>query len=633
MKKEFLTNLIEDIKEEMSSVHHEHYIPDIITFCENSNWLGLSCHDTNPIYLYPMQKIILKSFYRGSIGNENLELTDDEINLCVKLGLNSSNKGDVLGKYYSNILFTQLVLIWGRRASKDFITSLIALYEAMKLLECPGGDPYALYELSSANTINILTVANSKKQAQIAFTEIREKLIQSAYFQDKYMRDGIGASSIYLLTPQDKEDNKKLVKRGITSKKGSIGIIVGHSNSDSLLGMGCIVLILDEVASYKTTGGASSGDRIYAALTPTLSTYCRKFYKKNEDGEFELDENNQKIVTERIYDGKVISISSPRAQEGKFYELYNSADEAEDRLVCRLPTWEVNPTHTRESLRKTYASMSESEFNMEFGAEFSGVGSEFFFTEEQVDSCFRGHNLIDNKIGRAGCVYFCHIDPATSSHNYALIILHKQFFMNQETKKTDFMVIVDHIRYWSPSAGKPISINEVDDYVVGLKRRFHIGILTYDQWNSQQSILKLRKAGIPNKETRFTFAYKNQIYRELENLINAGKLKIPFSNLLRNEMLQLQRKFKPNGFKVFPKTEGDGVKSDDLVDALAGACYMVIKKQTDMLPTSQLVDTGITPQSNQIAWRNMQGGYYGFGTGQQVAHQLEKRNSWPNYKR
>ena len=371
IKSKLVSDLISEIKEDISPVEvGTPLIPDIITFCEDSEWLGLQENPTNPIYLYPVQKIILKAFYRGSIGNENIELTEQELQMCRSLGLVDSDKGDLIGKYNGGELFRELVLVWGRRASKDFLVSIIALYEAMKLLECPGGDPYTLYELSSATTINILTVANAKDQARRAFDEIREKLIYSKYFRDKYTKDGVGSSSIYLLTPRDKKDNKKFREKGLPTKKGSIGIIVGHSNSDSLLGMGCIVLILDEVASYKTTGGSSSGDRIYTALTPTTSTYCRKIYEKDDNGNIVIDEYKQKVVKKRFYDGKVISISSPRAKEGKFYELFSTADQVKHRLVCRLSTWEVNPTHTRESLRKSAPSLSETEFNMEFGADF-----------------------------------------------------------------------------------------------------------------------------------------------------------------------------------------------------------------------------------------------------------------------
>ncbi len=542
-KKQSVGDLIEDIQSDLEqSLKRE--IPDIVTFVDSEEWLGLKKRKNNPIELFPMQKIMLKAFYRGSIGNENLTLTELELQLLEDNGLNSPDRGNVIGKYYNGELFRELVLVWGRRSGKDFIVSIIALYEAMKLLECEGGDPYAMYGLSSANTINILTVANAKAQANIAFSEIREKLLYSPYFRDKYTKEGMTAGAVYLLTPQDKKDNKEFKEKGLPQKKGSIGIVVGHSNSDTLLGMGCIVLILDEVASYKTTGGSSSGDRIYAALTPTVQTYVRNIYAKDKNGEFVINKHGQKVTQERIYDGKIISISSPRAKEGKFYELFDKSPTIPTRLSMRVATWNINPKHTRESLRADNNTMSETEFNMEFGADFSGTGLESFFTEEQIKPCFYGHNLQNVKMGSPGKVYFAHLDPATSSHNYALVVLHRECFLNRETMKADFRIIVDHIKVWTPLRG-PINPNEVMAYVIGLKRKFHLGLITYDAFTSQESILKMRKAGIPNKETKFLPTYKFTIYKELENLINTGRLFIPYDQLLYQEMVELQRKFTP----------------------------------------------------------------------------------------
>ncbi len=622
-------DLIDDITNDIDiiGISSKSKIPDIITFVESKEWLGLPTHPTNPIILYPMQRIMLKTFYRGSLGNENLVLTNDEIMLCQEYGLDNDDKGNVLEKYDTEILFRELVLVWGRRSGKDFVVSIIALYEAMKLLECPGGDPYAMYELSSATPINILTVANAKIQAKIAFDEIKEKLLYSDYFRDKFVKDGITSSSIYLLTPQDKKNNKEFKEKGIPQKKGSVGIVVGHSNSDSLLGMGCIVLILDEVAAYKTTGGASSGDRIYTALTPTVQTYCRKTYVKDENNNFVYNEYGQKEIATRIPDGKIISISSPRAQEGKFYEMFRDASQVNNRLAMRLPTWEVNTIHSRQVLRDDVNTMSDAEFNMEFGAEFSGMGLESFFSEDQVNGCFKGHNFKDHDIGTPGNVYFIHIDPASSSHNYALVVLHKEYFMDPVTQKAQFMVIVDHIKHWSPVHG-PINPEEVTHYIIGLKRRFRIGLLTYDSWASQESIRLMRKAGIPNKETKFTGPYKIKIYREFENLVNSGRILIPFvdsdgGTLLRNEMIELQRKFTPNGFKVMPKKEGDGTKSDDIVDCVAGAAYVAIEKQISRLPNMMLVECG-NPGANGQVWRGPSG-VIGIGQGHQVAKNIADR--------
>ncbi len=591
-------------------------IPDIMTFVNDPEWLGLG------LDLYPIQQIALKCFYRGSQGNKNLELNEAELNLLERLGCNGPNKGDVLGKYHNGEVFKDLVLVWGRRSGKDFVTSIIALYEAMKLLECEGGDPYKMYELGDANTINIITIANSQEQAKLAFAEMRAKLLKSKYFKDKFHSDGFTANSIYLLTPADKIENIERKEKKLPQKKGSIGLVVGHSNSDSLLGMGCIVLLLDEVATYK------NADKIYQAMMPTIATYNRREYATDENGDFIFDEFGQKQVHKTHYDGKLISISSPRGKEGKFYEFYKNAPDTANRLMMRLSTWEVTPQRRKE-LRKEFAAMTEGEFNMEFGAEFSGIGLENFFSEDQVNSCFIGHNCNLVEMGRPGNhVYFAHFDPATSSHNYALVVLHKEFFMNPDTKKADFMVIVDHVKYWHPSEGKPLDVFEITDYLIGLKRRFRLGLLTYDQFSSQECILKLRKASIPNKLIRFNRSMKMSIYKELENLINGGRLLIPCqaeTSLLQTEMIELRRKFDGQGFKVTPMQEGDGAKTDDIVDCLAGACYSAIEKQISRLPGGRMAQSP-GGSNNDIVWRNMQGGVMGVGSGGQVAKMMDQRS-------
>jgi len=517
-------------------------------------------------------------------------------------------------------------------SGKDFCVSIIALYEALKLLECPGGDPFGYYNIADANPINILTVANSQAQSGVAYAEIRSKLLSSKYFTDKYIKDGLEEGKVYLLTPKDKEENRNFAARDMGLKtKGSIVIEVGHSNSATLLGKGVFVLILDEVASYRTTGGASSGDRIYASLTPTIATYYRKVPVLDSDGKQKVDDKGEP-ENDIIYDGKTISISSPRGKEGKFWELFSQADLYDTRLACRLPSWDVMPARTRQSLKREFSSMSEEEFEMEFGAEFSGIAGENFFSEEHTKSCFKG-NIRFRKTGEPGQIYFLHLDPAATSHNYALALVHKQIFLNEETRKADYMIMVDLLKYWHPTTNQPVIASVVDEFVIKLKRLFRIGMVTYDAWNSIESKLRLRKAGLPNKETRFTNRHKMVIYSELLQIVNAGKLIVPNNDpaatLLMDEMVGLQKKVIPTGYRISARRNGDGIKTDDLVDALAGACYSAINMNANMLPQGKMVNMGIVPQPNERVWQGMQGPI-GSGTGQQVADALANRQPWRN---
>jgi hypothetical protein len=623
-----INSLIKNSKSLLNTtVTDKPYIPDIITFCYDPAYLGFSALAT-PINLYPVQELILKCFYRGSEGNEHLVLTPEDIKLCETRGLNNSKNGNIIEKWHSGELFRELVLVWGRRSGKDFTIAIIALYEAMRLLESPGGDPYSRYKLGSASPFTILTIANSQGQARILYNEIREKFIHAPYFRDKFSPDGLTQDSIYMLTPKDKHDNAEFAKKGWPQKLGSIRVVSGHSNSDSLLGLGCYVLLLDEVASFKTTGGSSSGDRIYTALTPTTKTYARREVIMDNYGSPILGPDGEPL-TKTVYDGKIISISSPRGMDGVFWNLYTKAEAAKHMLMCRLPTWDVNVHQNEHDLRASEPLMTDERFRMEYGAEFSGTEGENFFPPKNVEKCF-ANNYKLRDMGEPGKTYFAHLDPAKSSHNYVLAIVHKEPFINQTTKQIDFYIVLDHMRVWSPKEGQPIQLERVDEHMLWVNTRFHLALVTYDQWNSQHSVNRLRRAGIPAMETIFNKNYKIQIYDELYALVTHNEQKLilpPECELLKNEMLNLQRKFMGQGYRIYPKTEGE-CKTDDCCDALAGACFNALKTDAGRLPQGALVNTGVVPSSNHMLWRSMQGTPYGYGSGQQVSHQLERRGAY-----
>lgn len=612
-KKVSIINKIEEMKATITGTvdfNKINYIPDIITFCYDQNYLNFK---EQGLKLRPFQEILLKVFYRGSFGNENLKLTEEEIELCKKHELNNPENGDILGKYDSDATFRELVIVWGRRSGKGFFQSIIAAYEAMKLLECKGGDPYVIYNISKAQPISILTIANSGDQAEGAFKEIRSRLLESKYFSDKIIAEGVETKRIFILTKADKIKNQELTSKGYPVQKGSIVVEVGHSNADTLRGKQVIVGILDEVAMYKQTGGSSSGEEIYKMMTPALSTFKR----------IENDKNGKEII---IYDSKIISISSPKGEEGIFYKLFVDTPKVKTRLSIRQPSWIVNPTETEESLREVNSQMTDEEFLMEIGAEFSGTGGSSFFLRESVEDCFKpGYKL--EEYGKPGKIYFAHLDPATSSHNYALVVVHKEIYYNEKEKKPDFYIVVDHIKYWHPTPTKHINNDMIDDYVIGLKNRFHLGLVTYDSWNSINSINKLRQSGIPAKMTRYTKRFKMIIYDEINGLVNTNRLKIPIHSLLRAEMIGLQRRFSPpTGFKVYPKGDSD-VNTDDLIDALSGACYQALCQEEKRLPCGTTVNMPMTMQSGQRQWNTMSGPI-GYGTGGQVARELEKRSSY-----
>jgi len=596
---EELVSLLEKIKTVVKAKSNEQYIPNIIEFCNSPYYLNLP---GNNVTLYPMQQIILKVFYKGQPGNEKIELTEEEIQLLFELKLDN-----VLEKYHGEDLFRELVLVLGRRSGKDFLVSLMALYEVMRLLEIPGGSPFKYYNIAEGNPIFILTVANSADQARILFTEIKEKMTSSEYFRDKVGH--IEADKISLRTPQDITKQKDLLEDGLDNAaskiKGSVVIMSGHSNSESLLGKRIYALLLDEVASFKSTGGKTSGDRIYSALSPATADFVRKTGR--------IDENGDEIA---VMDSKIISISSPRSEEGMLFKLYNDTPNAISRVAFKLPTWKVSKQWKESMLRQEFKFMSINDFNMEFGAEFSGTAGEKYIPDHYVDEAIEiGAELkLSQAIsGVPGMVYYAHLDPASTSHNYALVVLHTEERMRlaerngQIIKEKAKMFIIDHLKCWQPSGGQSINVHEVDQYVVDLARRFRFAMVSYDNWNSQASVQLLRRKGIPTKITPFRREYKMKIYSQLEDLLVNHQLAIPrknpYSETMEMELKCLKRIFLPTGFKIEPNPEAQ-ITTDDFADALAGACGSASESMYTGYPQGGLVNMPQSPSTGSNSqWR------------------------------
>lgn len=503
-----------------------------------------------------------------------------------------------------NFVANDIVL---HNSGKDFMVSLMALYEVMRLLEMPGGSPFKFYNIAEGNPVFILTVAMSSDQARILFTEITQKMTSSVYFRNKIGH--MEADKISLLTPQDIEKQKQLLKDGLDNAaskiKGSVVIMSGHSNSESLLGKRIYALLLDEVASFKTTGLKTSGDRIYSALGPSTADFVRKTGK--------LDEEGNEIS---VLDSKIISISSPRSEEGMLFKLYNDAPNTPTRLAFKLPTWKVSKQWPESMLRQEFKFMSANDFNMEFGAEFSGTAGEKYIPDHYIDEALEigaELNLAQSNAGIPGIVYYAHLDPAATSHNYALVVLHVEERMRlaekngQIVKEKTKMFIIDHLKCWQPVGGTSINVHEVDQYVADLARRFRFGMISYDNWNSQSSVQMLRRKGIPTKITPFRREYKMKIYDHLEHLLVNHQLaiprKTPFSQMVEQELKCLKRIYLPTGFKIEPNPDAQ-ITTDDFCDALAGACGLASETMYTGYPQGALVNMPQMPSlGSNSQWR------------------------------
>jgi len=182
------------------------------------------------------------------------------------------------------------------------------------------------------------------------------------------------------------------------------------------------------------------------------------------------------------------------------------------------------------------------------------------------------------------------------------------------TKEKIKLFVVDHMKAWQPLAKSAISILEVDQYITNLAKRFRFAMVSYDNWNSESSVQMLRRKGIPVKKTPFRKQYKMLIYDNLHDLFVNNQIALPnkgpYVQLMEMELKCLKRVYSPTGFKILPNPEGQ-VVTDDLCDAVAGACGSALENIYTGYPQSGVVNMPQIPsaEGNSNQWNIGSGRY------------------------
>ena len=513
----------------------------------------------------------------GEISNEELELQKlqerqvsdkfaTEMDLITKGDLLPEVKKQILDKIKMRRRFFELVLVMGRRGSKSFIVCIIALYEAYKLLQM--GHPQSRIPSAIDSTVfTICNVAVSQKQADSAiFTPLSSYVNSSPFFTQCI--GGQNSQEIHLLTEHDKQENVLRKKKGLDPLTGTIQIICGHSNSSSLVGRSMIVVIIDEMAEMAQEGGAGVDYELYEKLLPAISSFGLEY-------------------------GKMVSISNPLGPHGKLYDLYKDSFDSKNSLMFQLSTHEANPFIPLDFL-EAQKTRNPVTYEMFYGARFGDAGSSPWIQAEYVDKAFEnGYCRSRLEMGEPGVSYYAHLDPARSNDYYALAIVHPEMtgYYNPDGSPIN-KIIVDHIHVWKPVNDHKIDSNEVDQYIINLSQKIFLKQVSYDQWESENSIKKLKGFNINAVCTTFNPDYKRLAYGELYELFVSGRIEFYGKNTIiaqpngtimelneideaKKQFKLLQQKFQANKRKIYTLPNA----FDDIPDALAGACYQALQKQ------------------------------------------------------
>ena len=563
---------------------------DAYIFCTSTKYLGEN--------LFPWQSLAIKVIYglweKYPIIEEEQKILDtlkDEWH--IDLNLAERDPGAFI---------EILILVLGRRAGKSSLISFIQSFEAYQLI-CKG-DPQKYYRLRMRHPIWIVNCAKDGDQAQDPFRLCKDNIRRIPFFSKYVDWSKDNESELRLFTPADLYENEKIRKsnsarpRGTPKKnmlEGSIMIAAFTTSAASKRGKAIKCLILDEFAHFdraKSIGGGATEEDILAEMPQTDYAMLKALSPSTKD--FIL-------MDERIFDGRIIMISSPREKGGEFYRHYCLAGGWEQTnpfrddinpayLLMQLSSWQCNPKYPRSIFDSDYQKDPVGA-NMEYGGHF-GEPSTSFIDSSKVDAMIipdlplRYHGTWQHN-------YIVSVDPASKGDTYAVAWGH----MEGPT------IFVDGIHGFRPEishnaiTGKIITIPvqgpDVADFIINLVESLGVSgevlEVVFDQWNSQDSIIKLRSRGIIAIETFFTNKYKNHMYTNFLEKLNQGAVKVfgaPPENVsgifpeykrgwldqMTLELKYLTKTISGDVVKFAAPTSGP-IQTDDFADVLANLTH------------------------------------------------------------
>ena len=538
-------------------------VVDVITFCNSPLYLDLPGAN---FILWTSQRVVLKCLYMGSQGNENLTLDEEETKWIYDRG--QKNVIEWLAKRDSGERrerIAELVLVLGRRASKTMLTSIISAYEIYKLLKVGDGDPYKYYGIPYDKEIAVLNVATSRPQAGRLFADIKARIRNAPFFRNRIASTGADTIRIYTDVDLRKKEDPTIN----VPVEGSVLIVCGHSNTDSLRGYMTICLLFDEIAFYDESDKVS-GTYFYTTLKASMGDLTSKGV------------------------GLSVLISSPGPKTGVFYKLWRDSLEKKGMLSFKMATWDFNPTRKLETDPELISAkqFDPGRFDIEYGAEWPEGGMYGLYFQEQLVQAALRTDICEENTPDGGSQYFFHVDPALSGARYALVAVKRRTYRDSSGMVCP-RVVLAFTKVWDPDPKTGLDFALIDSEVLNLCRRFRPTAVSYDQYNSIHSLQMLRRAGYNTIQTAYNRGYKNKIFQNLKDLMAKPErgLWIYDEPLLMREMLNLKFKPTPRGQSIGADKRGE-CPTDDVVDCLAGAAFLACGQHSHQLPESSVVYTG-----------------------------------------
>jgi len=442
--------------------------------------------------------------------------------------------------YYQKYTDNEVICMLGKGSGKDHCARISIAYTAY-LMHCLR-DPLNYYGKATGVYIDLLNLAVNAQQAQRVFFEpLKNLLLSSPFFNEVGFEPRV--SEIFFFSRP-------------------VRCFSGHSESEGWEGYEVMTVILDEIAAFKTDAELKGETRSKGSASAIYNM------------------SKLSVMSRFPEVGKVILLSFPR-YKGDFIETrFTDANEKNEpkTWTIKAATWEVNPTIERHQLESEYIR-NPIEARMRFECEPPNMIDAYFRDPDLVRKAFHyADDPVSEEDGtfkpwfnnKDGKTRFIHVDLALKRDRAALCMVSSTGFKEIQTSmgvENLPVVNVDLVYSWEASVGNEINFAAVRQMIVDLCRKFQVGLVTFDRWQSVEMIQSLRAQGI-NADFH---SVKKSDYDTLLTAIYDTRIRGYWNELLVEEEL-LKLKLYGNN-KIDHPSKG----SKDLADALAGAVAGCIK--------------------------------------------------------
>jgi len=465
----------------------------------------------------------------------------------------------------------EVIFQLGKGSGKDYTSTIAAAYITYLLLCLK--DPAVYYGKPPGDSIDILNIAINAVQANnVFFKGFKQRIEKSPWFIGKY-------------NP----------KAGSIEFDKSITVHSGHSEREAWEGYNVLVVVLDEISGFaleSTTGHdqAKTAQSIYDMYRASLTSRFPDFGKlillsfprfKNDFIQQKYEEaiaSKETVIKTHEF---ILNPDLPEDEPGNKFSISWEEDhivayKVPKTYALKRPTWEINPTRSIEDFKIDFYKNAEDALSR-FACMPPEAVDAFFKSREKIETAFNNPNLAVDSSGRYAewfkpiddKEYFIHVDLAQKHDHCAVSLAHVEKWVNMkvgnEYAQSAPVVVVDAVRFWTPTASKSVDFTDVKDYILSLRQRgFNIKLTTFDRWNSHDMMQQLRGYGM-NTEL-LSVAKKH--YEDMAMIISEERVKGPRIDLLIDELLQLRI--------MRDRVDHPRKGSKDLADAVCGSIYNAI---------------------------------------------------------